>query len=365
VDRFELARLIILGLGWPILIAGSLRLGVQAWRFYHDVGRSPFGRLIGILVAGLLITMYSLGVTATAFMALNPRQGVPIIVPVFAGWFMLMTLIALSLGRWTQGIASVNAVHQRLAEATRVRADLVNRASHELSTPLTPLLIQTALLRDPTLGPLTAPQSRALEIIERNLGRLASLVREMMDVARLQSGHLEIARDDVDLSEMVQEVCESFRPAALAAGLTLEQEIEKGLHVQADPVRVAQIVQNLLANAVQFTRASGTVRVRARRAGALVEVAVEDTGIGFKPTDAGRLFEPFSQLEPARAKKGSVGLGLYVAQSIVHAHGGQIWGRSVGPDRGATFGFSLPAMAPAAGPSSEPVLSTKPTAAAR
>jgi signal transduction histidine kinase len=342
MDKFEVARLVILGLGWPILILGSIRLALQARRFYDDVGGASFGRLVGVLVAGLLVSMYSLGVTATAFMAIDPAKGVPIVVPVFAGWFMLMTLVALSLGRWTREVAAVNQIQAKLAEAMRVRTDLVNRASHELSTPLTPLLIQVALLKDPQLGPLTQAQTKALQIVERNVARLTSLVREMMDVARLQSGHLQLARDDVDLSEILREAFDSYRPAAREAKLQFEQDIEAGIHVEADPIRVAQIVQNLLSNAIQFTGANGSVRVLARRVADRAEVTVQDTGIGFRQDEAPKLFEPFTQLEPARARKGSVGLGLFVAQTIVEAHGGQIWARSEGPGHGAVFGFSLP-----------------------
>lgn len=342
MDRFEVVRLVILGLGWPLLVFGSVRVSLQARRFYRNVSRSSFGRMVVVLVAGLVVTMYSLAVTATAFMMMDPRRGVPIVVPIFAGWMLLMALAGVALGRWTEEAAKVSAVHAKLAESGRVRAEIINRTSHELSTPLTPLLIQVSLLKDPSLGTLTPQQTRAVEVMDRNLARLTSLVREMMDVARLQSGHFEITREPVDLSDLLREAFESFGPAAREGGIDLQGEIEPDLRIEADPIRVAQILQNLLANAIQFTDPGGTIRLVARRGRGQAEVRVEDTGLGFPPSEAARLFQPFTQLAPDRSKQGSVGLGLFVAQSIVEAHGGRIWGRSEGLGRGATFGFALP-----------------------
>jgi signal transduction histidine kinase len=161
MDAAELLRIAILGLGWPVLILGSVRMSVQAYRFHRRVGATSFGRLIVILVAGLLVTMYSLGVTATAFMWINPAQGVPIVMPIFAGWFVLMLFVASSMGRWTHEVENVSDFYRKLDEASRARIDLVNRASHELSTPLTPLLIQAELLQDAHVGPLNPAQSTA------------------------------------------------------------------------------------------------------------------------------------------------------------------------------------------------------------
>jgi signal transduction histidine kinase len=169
---------------------------------------------------------------------------------------------------------------------------------------------------------------------------------DVLDVARFQAGKLRLARQPMELRPLVQEAGESFRDVAASQGLALEVHAAPGLQVHADPRRLAQVVDNLLGNAIKFTPPGGRVTLEARSVpgGCVVEVC--DTGLGIRPEDLGKLFQPFSQVHDAvdRARPGS-GLGLHVCRGVVEAHGGRIWASSEGPGRGARFTFSLPAAA--------------------
>jgi len=196
-------------------------------------------------------------------------------------------------------------------------------------------------LRHPDLGSLTPLQVRAVDIIGRNVDRLSFLVQEMMDVARFQGGHLLLSREPVEVGDMVREAVDSFGPAAAQAGVNLEVRAGPAMHVEVDAVRMSQVLQILLSNAVKFTPRGGNVTVSMTEKYGRVVVLVEDTGIGFRMEDVPRLFQPFSQLEDAPSNQPAGGMGLYIARSLIDAHEGSIWAESAGPGKGASFGFSL------------------------
>jgi PAS domain S-box-containing protein len=235
---------------------------------------------------------------------------------------------------------------ERLKELDRFRTRFINVAAHELGTPLTPIKLQLHLLMNGSTGPLAPPQRKALGILDRNIGRLADLVQDVLEVARLQGGRLGIDRVPLDLDRVVLEAVDAFQEPARQAGLTLAFRPTPGLEVEADPKRLAQVMFNLLSNAVKFTPRGGQVAVETLVREDAAEVRVRDTGIGFREQDLPRLFQPFSQLEQAHEQgRGGTGLGLYISKGLVELHGGRIWAESPGPGHGAAFAFALPLRA--------------------
>lgn len=228
-----------------------------------------------------------------------------------------------------------------LIEAFKVR--FVNRAAHELATPLTPIVLQIQLLSCGGAGPLTGRQRKAVCILERNVALLNGILQRILDVARLDAGRLPLARRRVDLCDVVRDEVESFRPVAEAKGVALACDASGGLDVEADADRLRQVLAILLDNALKFTPAPGRVTVRARPFDGAGLVEVEDTGAGVAPDDLPRLFRPFSQaFDTEQSTRPGAGLGLAVARGIVELHGGRIWCASPGHGQGATFAFSLP-----------------------
>ena len=231
----------------------------------------------------------------------------------------------------------------RLREATQYKSTFLNMAAHELATPLTPLQLQMAMLLE---TPAAKADPDTYRLLDRNIRRLSLLVQDLLDAARLQSGKLRITAVRTDAAQAAQDAVRSFAAKARADGVRLELAAGGPCHVHADPIRLDQVLLNLIHNAVKFTPAGGLVRVDARSEGDEVIVEVQDTGLGMREEQLRRLFEPFGQVHalderPDKARTGT-GLGLYIAKGIVEEHGGQLAASSPGPGLGSTFRVTLP-----------------------
>jgi signal transduction histidine kinase len=177
-------------------------------------------------------------------------------------------------------------------------------------------------------------------------------VEQLLDVARFQRGTRR-PPSTVDLTTVVEDATEIFSDLAHEAGLSLEVRVDKGLRVEADADGLAQVVTNLLSNALKFTPRGGQLIIRASEEGGECVVSVQDSGLGLTPEQTRRLFDPFVQLHEATHPTGS-GLGLFISKGIVEAYGGKLRVESPGPGQGATFSFGFPASAAKAGRAAEP-----------
>lgn len=229
------------------------------------------------------------------------------------------------------------------AELDRLRAEdafksrFINSAAHELNTPITPLMIQLHLLRKASTGGAPGGDAQhAVDILERNLRRLSTLVTDMLDVARLQGGHMSLEPQRCDLTKIVQDEIETWAAQAAARDLRLVVHGADPVEVTVDPVRVTQVVSNLLSNAVKFTEGGGRIDVRVEPTADGGRITVQDTGLGLTADQKSRLFQPFSRVH-ADADVAGTGLGLYICQGIMTAMGGKIACQSPGPGKGSTF----------------------------
>jgi signal transduction histidine kinase/CheY-like chemotaxis protein len=242
---------------------------------------------------------------------------------------------------------------RRLRELDQLKAEFFNAAAHELGTPLTPMRVQIHLLRQATraLGPA---ELRSLEVLDRNIARLATLTKELLDVARLQSGRLSAEKGRVALRDVVTEVVDSLRPVAETRGIHMEWSCAPDEVVEADRKGIVQVLFNLVHNAVKFSPEGGTVTVDCEHSDEQCVVRVHDNGPGLTQEQVARLFRPFSQVLDDRQPSGlGSGLGLFICRGIVELHDGSIWCESPGPGQGSTFAFSIPRkQGPAAAPAS-------------
>ena len=236
---------------------------------------------------------------------------------------------------------------EKLAEAARFRADDASRAksmfltcmSHELRTPLTAVLGLTELLID---NPASDDAPTMLEMVRKNARYLAELVDQILDVAKIEAGTLEIDCVDCSPLELLNEVCQLLKPRAADEGLTLELDVQGDLPeiVTTDSVRTRQILLNLLTNAIKFTQSGGiTVTAMFHDAESLLQVDVADTGDGVSEEIRERIFEPFVQQMSSRKRQG-VGLGLPISRSLARRLGGDLVYR-VGPNGGSVFSLTL------------------------
>jgi signal transduction histidine kinase/CheY-like chemotaxis protein len=251
-------------------------------------------------------------------------------------------------------IAIQNAQLFAREQAARAEAEAANQAkdrflavlSHELRTPLNAMMGWVKILRH---HPVDEGQRRhALEVIERNTGMQAQLINDLLDVSRIIAGKLQLERYPVDLLPIIREAVEALRGAAEAQGVTLTSELDaQAGNVMGDPIRLHQIVANLVSNAVKFTPPRGHVEVRLARRGATVRLTVRDTGEGIAAEDLAHIFEPFRQADSSSSRRHQgLGLGLAIARQLVERQGGSIAAESEGKGGGATFTVEFPTVGP-------------------
>lgn len=227
--------------------------------------------------------------------------------------------------------------------ASRMKDEFLATLSHELRNPLNAILGWAQLLRRARdLDP--AMVERGMEIIERNARLQAQLIEDMLDMSSIISGKLRLDVEPVDPAEVIRAALETVRPAADAK----EIEVVLALEADAGPIagdarRLQQVVWNLLSNAVKFTPRRGRVAVRLTRIGSLVELRVDDSGVGIDPLFVEHVFDRFRQADATTTKVfGGLGLGLSIVKHLTELHGGTVRAESAGADRGATFVVLLP-----------------------
>jgi len=218
--------------------------------------------------------------------------------------------------------------------------------SHELRTPLNAIIGFTGTLLMKLPGPLTADQEKQLRTVQASAKYLLSLINDLLDLAKIESGKVELHLEPIVFQKVMQEVASTLRPLAEAKGLTLEVEApEEEVTVATDQRALSQIVINLANNAIKFTE-HGTVRLILRQSGenghTQYELSVVDTGVGIKDADQRQLFEAFSQVsaDNARRREGT-GLGLHLSQKLAGLLGGRITLDSEF-EKGSTFTLVLP-----------------------
>jgi signal transduction histidine kinase len=216
--------------------------------------------------------------------------------------------------------------------------------SHELRTPLNAIIGFTELMYRGRVGPVSAEHQEYLGDILTSAQHLLQLINDVLDLAKVESGKMELRPEPVDLGLLVSEVRDILRGLAASAHLQVESYVDPEVGpVVADPARVKQILYNYLSNAIKFTPAHGRITIRILPAGgAMFRIDVEDTGIGIAAHDVGKLFLEFQQLDASAAKKyQGTGLGLALTKRLAEAHGGQVAVQSrLG--EGSTFSAILP-----------------------
>jgi PAS domain S-box-containing protein len=227
-----------------------------------------------------------------------------------------------------------------LREVDRLKTEFIGVASHELRTPVTSLMLSVQLLLEGAIGDLTEEQKEVVRVQQEDLDRLEKLMRDLLDVTRLEAGSLPPRFELISPVEVVKSPVHTLQAVAAKKGLQLSLEAEPtDLKVRADRVQIGRVATNLIANAIRHTNAGGTVTVRLRPSSEEVTFEVADTGEGIPNEYLGSIFERFVQVPGAT--QGGAGLGLSIAKHIVQAHGGKMTVESeVG--KGSIFSFTLP-----------------------
>lgn len=234
-----------------------------------------------------------------------------------------------------------------LEASSRYKSEFLANMSHELRTPLNSALILAKLLADNKDGTLTAEQVKYAQAIHSSNNDLLALINDILDLSRIEAGHVELVEEDLAVASVLQRLKDTFEPMAAQKGLQLEigREADAPAHLVADSQRLQQILKNLLANAVKFTE-HGSVSLKVRSAGAgRVQFVVSDTGIGIAEEQTAVIFEAFRQADGStRRRYGGTGLGLSISRDLALRMGGGI-SVSSEPGRGSCFILELPLLA--------------------
>jgi two-component system, NtrC family, sensor kinase len=241
---------------------------------------------------------------------------------------------------------------EQLEVVSRHKSEFLANMSHELRTPLNAIIGFSEVLSAQMFGSLNPKQAEYVTDVLESGRHLLALINDILDLAKVEAGRMELQLGTFSLTDVLERGMSMMQERAARRGVQLGLAVEPsddGMQIEADEVKVKQIVFNLLSNAVKFTEAGGRVDVLAGRRDAEVLVRVRDTGIGIGPDDVERVFEEFEQVNSAtsRSQEGT-GLGLALTRRLVGLHGGRIWAESV-VGVGSTFSFTLPVRGDGAG----------------
>lgn len=235
----------------------------------------------------------------------------------------------------------LQAKPDRLLEADRRKDEFLSMLAHELRNPLAPLRNGVEIIKRHEVPSTVA---RVAEVMSRQIGHLARLVDDLLDVSRLSKGKIELRVGRVSVAELVRNAEELGRPICEQHGVKLSiQSPVPEISIDGDLTRLLQVLGNLIANAAKFSTPGGKVTLGAETDGPALEIFVTDEGIGIEPENASRVFDAFFQVDQRMDRsRGGLGVGLTIACSIVHMHGGTIRAQSPGLGRGSTFTVALP-----------------------
>ena len=230
-----------------------------------------------------------------------------------------------------------------LREAGRLKDEFLAMLAHELRNPLAPIMHAVHLLQT---ADKAVPASKLIEMIERQTQNLVRLVDELLDMARISRGNIELRREPMDLVAIAQEAAETARPRAALLRHSLTLTLPSApMHVDGDPVRLEQVISNLLENAAKYTNPGGRIELTLTQDQGEAVLSVRDTGIGLAPEMLENIFDLFTQVDSSLARSsGGLGLGLTLVRRILALHGGRIEARSAGLGKGSEFIVRLPLL---------------------
>jgi signal transduction histidine kinase len=242
------------------------------------------------------------------------------------------------------GAALENArLYQAVQEANSAKTKFVSVVTHELRIPMTSIKGYTDLMRQGAVGPINEMQTNFLNVIRNNVDRMSTLVSDLSDISHIETGRIKLNSSMVSAAEMVQEMVNNLEPRIKEKGQELTIDVESGLpQVYADPIRLVQVLTNLVNNAHKYTPENGKLSLRACQNGEFVRFEVQDNGIGISEEDQQGLFSQFFRSEsPQVREQQGWGLGLNLANRLVYLMGGEMGMQST-LGEGSTFWFTLP-----------------------
>jgi signal transduction histidine kinase len=329
-------------LGWGVVVERSIADDLASVRGARELA---FGLLI------LAISLAALAGILVANFFIAPLNALASAVARFAAGDAAAPLPHQSVSEVARVSAAFDQMRRELMAAAAAREDAISQrdsffsvAAHELKTPLTALLGQAQLLqrRVRREGALDERSRRSIDVVVAQAERLSLLVSDLLDISRLQQGRLTLAQDQVDLGALVGRVADEVRPTVERQSISYGAPAGAPLIIDGDPIRLEQVLHNLISNALKYSRDGDEVVVQVERDGPWARVRVSDRGIGIPAEALPHLFERFYRAPNATSQQiGGMGVGLFVVREIVAMHGGSVEAQSA-EGEGSVFTVTLP-----------------------
>lgn len=240
------------------------------------------------------------------------------------------------------GTSVIRLVYQ-ISRVNKLKSEFVAVASHQLRTPISGIRWETELLLSKSRKGLSEKQIRNIESIKSLSSKMARLVNDLLDVARIDQRRLILKKSLINLSEIIKEVTEEISPVIRSRGIELVSKINNNIpETVGDPERIKMVIENLINNSIKYSFNRGKIEIKLYKEGESIIFSVKDNGAGIPIEQQSRVFEKFFRSDNAvKYQTEGTGLGLYIAKSIIDQSGGEIWFDSV-ENSGSIFSFSLP-----------------------
>ncbi len=364
----ENLRTFIVVFGWTLLISGSIFVLFKTVRFWIDVNRSIFGKLILVMLTGWLVTMYSLASIATLYMYDSPASGVANTTPIFVVWFITMTVIVGVAIRWGKEAIVISAVYRSLEslvvkrtedldkayrrqisqeqEIRKLRDRFIFIAAHELRHPVTSIKLGLSVLleNDSFKKSLSDENLKIIDCLKEKNDDLEELIANLLDTARMETGAFKTTLESIGIEGLIEGAVSDYRMQAEKSGVVvLDPDFTHGASsVVADKKLVKEILNNLLSNAIKYNKKGGSVKIETEKLGGYLAVKIGDEGIGMSSEEAAKIFMPFYRIENNLTQDiGGTGLGLFLCKQYVEKMNGTIRAESE-MNKGSQFIFTLP-----------------------
>lgn len=281
--------------------------------------------VMGLIIIGVIILTYFL-----ATQQLDNPFLVALIVLVAGGVLLIINFI-------------ITNSFERMAQASRMKGELVSIVSHQLRAPLTNIRFSLDFLTSGKLGQVSQEQSEYHTILQENTKRMGDLVDNLLTVAKIEAGTFPLKKQPVSVVELTRGLTKKFKPYIAASNVRVVLDIQgKVQNVLADPLWLEQVVENLLDNAIRYTRGGGEIRIIIVQKGSKVNFEIKDQGVGIPKEEQGYIFEKFFRSgNVLRQETNGSGLGLHIVKRVVELFKGKIWFKSK-EGEGTTFYFTLP-----------------------
>ncbi len=224
----------------------------------------------------------------------------------------------------------------------KAKSEFLSITSHELKTPITPLVVQIQMMKEQYFGKLTEKQKKSLEIVIRNTERLSKMIEDFLEISRIEAARLRFNFKKANLDETIEETIDLMSGFAHEKNIKLISNVDKLPIFEFDPDRISQVLRNLINNAIKFSNINSEIEISTISKKNHILISVKDHGVGISPKDQIRIFEPFYQTEDSiNRKHEGTGLGLAICRGIIESQKGKIWVDSY-LDQGSIFNFTIP-----------------------